>query len=101
MTQSAVIKREIVYRRQVEVVDSAFPSPLRSVSESIGVAVVGMFLLGSSGLLDWANGLPPGPTIADTLSNLAQRWSDAMTYLHLARLAEFLRQAWQAFQNLR
>ena len=100
MTQSAVIKREIVYRRPVEVVDSAFPSPLRSVSESIGVAVVGMFLLGSKGLLDWANGLPAGTTIGDTLSNLAQSWNDAMTYLRLVRLAEFLRQAWQAFQNL-
>jgi hypothetical protein len=100
MTQSAVIKREIVYRRPVEVVDSAFPSPLRSVSESIGVAVVVMFLLGSTGLLDWADGLPAGTTIGDTLSNLAQSWNDAMTYLHLARFAEFLRQAWQDFQNL-
>lgn len=77
MTQSAAIKREIVYRRPVEVVDSAFPSPLRSVSESIGVAVIVMFLLGSTGLLDWANGLPVGTTIGDTLSNLAQRWNDA------------------------
>jgi hypothetical protein len=101
MTQSAVIKREIVYRRPVEVVDSAFPSPLRSVSESIGAAVVVMFLLGSSGLLDWANSLPVGTMIGDTLSNLAQRWNDAMTYLRLARFAESLRQAWQAFQNLR
>jgi len=101
MTPSAVIKREIVYRRPVEVVDSAFPSPLRSVSESIGVAVVVMFLLGSSGVLDWANGLPAGTTIADTLSNLAQRWNDAMTYLHLVRFAECLRESWQAFQNLR
>jgi hypothetical protein len=100
MTQSAVIKREIVYRRPVEVVDSAFPSLLRSVSESIGVAVVVMFLLGSTGLLDWANGLPAGTTIGDTLSNLAQSWNDAMTYLDLARFAEFLRQAWQDFQNL-
>ena len=100
MTQSAVIKREIVYRRPVEVVDSAFPSPLRSVSESIGVAVVVMFLLGSRGLLDWANGLPVGTTIGDTLSNQAQRWNDAMTYLYLTRFAESLRQAWQALQNL-
>jgi hypothetical protein len=101
MTQSAVIKREIVYRRPVEVVDSAYPSPLRSVSESIGVAVLVMFLLGSTGLLDWANGLPAGTTIGDLLSSLAQWWNDAMTYLHLAGFAEFLRQAWQAFQNLR
>jgi hypothetical protein len=101
MTPSAVIKREIVYRRPVEVVDSAFPSPLRSVSESIGVAVVTMFLLGSTGLLNWADGLPAGTTIGDTLSNLAQRWNDAMTYLYLVRFAEFLRQASQAFQNLR
>ena len=101
MTHSGVIKREIVYRRPVEVVDSAFPSPLRSVSESIGVAVVVMFLLGSRGLLDWANGLPVGTTIGDTLSNLAQRWNDAMTYLRLTHFAESLRQAWQAFQNLR
>jgi hypothetical protein len=101
MTQSAVIKREIVYRRPVEVVDSAIPSPLRSVSESIGVAVVVMFLLGSSGLLDWANSLPVGTTIGDTLSNLAQRWNDVMTYLRLTLFAESLRQAWQAFQNLR
>jgi hypothetical protein len=101
MTQSTVIKREIVYRRPVEVVDSAFPSPLRSVSESIGVAVVVMFLLGSKGLLDWANGLPVGTVIGDTLSNLAQRWNDAMTYLHLTHFTESLRQAWQAFQNLR
>ena len=101
MTQSAVIKREIVYRRPVEVVDSAFPSPLRSVSESIGVAVVVMFLLGSSGLLDWANSLPVGTMIGDTLSTLAERWNDAMTYLRLTLFAESLRQAWQAFQNLR
>ena len=100
MTPTVVIKREIVYRRPVEVVDSAFPSPLRSVSESIGVAVVVMFLLGSTGLLDWANGLPVGTTIGDTLSNLAQRWNDAMIYLHLTRFAELLRQAWQAFQGL-
>ena len=100
MTQPTVIKREIVYRRPVEVVDSAFPSPLRSVSESIGVAVVVMFLLGSTGLLDWADGLPAGTTIGDTLSNLAQRWNDAMTYLCLARFADLLRQAWQAFQDL-
>jgi len=100
MTPPAVIKREIVYRRPVEVVDSAFPSPLRSVSASIGVAVAVMFLLGSTGLLDWANGLPAGTTIGDTLSNLAQRWNDAMTYLHLTHFAECLRQAWQAFQNL-
>jgi hypothetical protein len=59
-----------------------------------------MFLLGSTGLLDWADGLPAGTTIGDTLSNLAQSWNDAMTYLHLARFAEFLRQAWQDFQNL-
>ena len=101
MTQFAVIKREIVYRRPVEVVDSAFPSPLRSVSESVGVALVVMVLLGSTGLLDWANGLPVGTTIGDTLSNLAQRWNDAMTYLHLTRFAECLRQSWQSFQNLR
>ena len=101
MTQSAIIKREIVYRHPVEVVDSAFPSPLRSVSESIGVAIVVMFLLGSRGLLDWANGLPVGTTIGDTLSNQAQRWNDAMTYLYLTRFAESLRQAWQAFQDLR
>ena len=101
MTQSAVIKREIVYRRPVEVVDSAFPSPLRSVSESIGVAVVVMFLLGSSGLLDWANSLPVGTVIGDTLSTAAERWNDAMTYLRLTLFAESLRQAWQAFQNLR
>ena len=101
MTQSAVIKREIVYRRPVEVVDSAFPSPLRSVSESIGVAVVVMFLLGSSGLLDWANSLPVGTMIGDTLSTVAQRWNDAMTYLRLTLFAESLRQAWQAFQDLR
>jgi len=101
MTPSLVIKREIVYRRPVEVVDSAFPSPLRSVSESIGVAVVTMFLLGSTGLLNWADGLPAGTTIGDTLSNLAQRWNDAMTYLYLARFAEFFRQASQAFQDLR
>jgi hypothetical protein len=100
MTQPAVIKREIVYRRPVEVVDSAFPSPLRSVSESIGVAVVVMFLLGSTGLLDWANGLPVGTTIGDTLSNLAQRWNDAMTSLYLTHFAELLRQTWQALQNL-
>ena len=100
MTQSAVIKREIVYRRPVEVVDSAFPSPLRSVSESIAVAVVVMFLLGSAGLLDWANGLPVGTPIGDTLSNLAQRWNDAMTDLRLTHFAESLRQAWQAFQGL-
>jgi len=101
MTPPAVIKREIVYRRPVEVVDSASPSPLRSVSESIGVAVVVMFLLGSRGLLDWANGLPVGTAVAVTVSNLAQRWDDAMTYLRLVRFAESLRQAWQAFQNLR
>jgi len=101
MTQAAVIKREIVYRRPVEVVDSAIPSPLRSVSASIGVAVAVMFLLGSTGLLDWANGLPVGTTTGDTLSNLAQRWNDAMTYLRLTHFAESLRQAWQAFQNLR
>ncbi len=101
MTPPAVIKREIVYRRPVEVVDSASPSPLRSVSESIGVAVVVMFLLGSRGLLDWANGLPVGTAVGDTVSNLAQRWDDAMTYLRLVRFAESLRQAWQAFQNLR
>jgi hypothetical protein len=101
MTHSAAIKREIVYRRPVEVVESASPSPLRSVSESIGVAVVVMFLLGSRGLLDWANGLPVGTTIGDSLSNQAQRWNDAMTYLYLTRFAESLRQAWQAFQNLR
>ena len=100
MTQSAVIKREIVYRRPVEVVDSAFPSPLRSVSESIAVAVVVMFLLGSAGLLDWANALPVGTPIGDTLSNLAQRWNDAMTVLRLTHFAESLRQAWQAFQRL-
>ena len=100
MTQSAIIKREIVYRHPVEVVDSAFPSSLRSVSESIGVAIVVMFLLGSRGLLDWANGLPVGTTIGDTLSNQAQRWNDTMTYLYLTRFAESLRQAWQAFQNL-
>ena len=100
MTLSAVIKREIVYRRPVEVVDRAFPSPLRSVSESIGVAVVVMFLLGSTGLLDWANDLPVGTTIGDTLSNLAQRWNEAMTYLHLTNFAELLRQTWQALQNL-
>ena len=100
MTQSAVIKREIVYRRPVEVVDSAIPSPLRSVSASIGVAVAVMFLLGSTGLLDWANDLPVGTTIGDTLSNLAQRWNEAMTYLHLTNFAELLRQTWQAVQNL-
>ena len=100
MTQSAVIKREIVYRRPVEVVDSAIPSPLRSVSASIGVAVAVMFLLGSTGLLDWANGLPVGTTIGDTLSNQAQRWNDAMTYVYLTRFAELLRQTWQALQNL-
>jgi len=58
-------------------------------------------LLGSSGVLDWANGLPVGTTIGDTLSNLAQRWNDAMTYLRLTHFAESLRQVWQAFQNLR
>lgn len=101
MTQPAIIKREIVYRRPVEVVDSAFPSPLRSVSQSIGVAVVVMFLLGSTGLLDWANGLPAGTTVGDMLSNLAQKWNDAMTHLQLTRFAELLRQVWQAFQTLR
>ena len=60
-----------------------------------------MVLLGSTGLLDWANDLPVGTTIGDALSNLAQRWNDAMTYLHLTHFAEFLRQAWQAFQDLR
>jgi hypothetical protein len=101
MTRPAVIKREIVYRRPVEVVDSATPTPLRSVSATIGVAVAAMFLLGSKGLLDWANDLPVGTTIGDTMSNLAQRWNDAMTNLHLTLFAELLRQTWQAFQNLR
>ena len=100
MTQHSVIKREIIYRRPVEVVDSAIPSPLRSVSASIGVAVVVMFLLGSTGLLDWANDLPVGTTIGDTMSTLAQRWNDTMTYLDLTHFAELLRQTWQAFQNL-
>ena len=100
MTQHSVIKREIIYRRPVEVVDSAIPSPLRSVSASIGVAVAVMFLLGSSGLLDWANDLPVGTAIGDTLSIQAQRWNDAMTYLRLTQFAEVLRQTWQAFQNL-
>ena len=101
MTRPAAIKREIVYRRPVEVVDSATPTPLRSVSATIGVAVAVMFLLGSKGLLDWANDLPVGTTIGDTTSNLAQRWNDAMTNLHLPLFAEVLRRTWQAFQNFR
>ena len=100
MTQPAVVKREIVYRRPAEVVDGAIPSHLGSVSLSIGAALVVMILLGSQGLLDWANGLPVGTTIGDTLSNLAQSWNNAMTYLRLTQFAEFLRQTWQAFQDL-
>jgi hypothetical protein len=99
MTRPVVIKREIVYRRPVEVVDSAIPSPLRSVSTSIGVAVAVMFLLGSEGLLDWANDLPVGTTIGDNVSILAQRWNDAMTYVHLTVFADLLRRTWQALQN--
>ena len=100
MTQPGVINREIIYRRPVEVVDSAIPSSLRSVSASIGVAVAVMFLLGSSGLLDWANDLPVGTTMGDTMSILAQRWNDTMTYLDLTHFAELLRQTWQALQNI-
>jgi hypothetical protein len=101
MIQPALVKREIVYRRPIEVVDTAIPSSLRSVSASIAVAVLVMFLLGSQGLLDWANNLPVATTIGDTLSSLAQSWNDAMTRLHLTNFADFLRQTWQAFQNFR
>ena len=100
MTQPMVIKREIVYRRPAEVVDGAIPSNLRSVLSSIGAAVVVMFLLGSQGLLDWANDLPVGTTSGDTLWKMAKSWNDAMTYLHLTHFAVCLRHMWQLLQNL-
>ncbi len=99
MKQAVLKRREIVYRRPVEVVDGAIPSPLPSVGWSIAAAAAVMLLLGSNGLLNWANDLPVG-SISDSLSNLAQIWQDAMNRAGLTHFAEFLRHAWRLFQEL-
>ncbi len=91
-------KRQINYKKTVEVVDGARPTPLRQVVRTLLIASLVALTLGSHAFQAWANNLPIGP-VSDFLLYIAQFWQDLMTKTGVAGFAETLRSLLHAFEG--
>jgi hypothetical protein len=97
---STELKRDIVYKKPVEVVDGARPLPLVEVRKIILIAAFVTLLLGSHAFQAWTNNLPIG-SISDFLLYVAQAWQGWMDKTGITAFADTLRTLLHAFEGSR